>query len=123
MIDYRVEIGWHWIWFVVGPLLLTAPVVFWKNHRLDYVTGLCGLLIAITVIFWLADWNTADYVSLRLISHGDLIAHYKYRVYDIMSRHGGIQLSYVLGDCKEDQARSGQLLHVQRIPLANLADR
>ena len=73
MIDYRVEIGWHWIWFVVGPLLLTAPVVFWKNHRLDYVTGLCGLLIAITVIFWLADWNTADYVSLRLISHGDLI--------------------------------------------------
>lgn len=47
--------GWHWGWLVAGLLLLAAPLVFARSHRLAYLAFWCTVLAAAAGAFWVID--------------------------------------------------------------------
>jgi hypothetical protein len=91
MIAYSssADLGWHWVWLILGPILLLLPLVFWKGHRVAYLMGLCAVFIAALGTFWIRDWGRIEAGQIRVDTRDMLYD------FGLASQHGALRFSYV----------------------------
>jgi hypothetical protein len=90
--DFRVNLGWHWVWIPIGALILLFPLLFWRGKWLVFASILSVLIMLAAGFFWVRDWDAFDALLVSVISDAPT-GQTSYVAY-FGSRHGGMILSF-----------------------------